>query len=151
MSQAGCSDAALPHQNAPTLLVGQLLQGVPWGIFQTLTTAYASEIVPVALRAYLTTYVNLCWVIGQFIAAGVLKGMLQRQDEWGYRNPFALQWMWPFPILIGCWFAPESPWWLVRHGRIAEARQTLVRLTSPANTNFDPDATIAVTVYRLFP
>lgn len=134
-------------QNTTTLLVGQLLQGVPWGIFQTLTTAYASEIVPVALRAYLTTYVNLCWVIGQFIAAGVLKGMLQRQDEWGYRIPFALQWMWPVPILIGCWFAPESPWWLVRHGRIAEARQTLVRLTSPGNTDFDPDATIAMIVH----
>jgi SP family general alpha glucoside:H+ symporter-like MFS transporter len=44
------------------LLVGQILIGIPWGIFQTLTTAYAAEVTPTHLRAYLTTYVNLCWV-----------------------------------------------------------------------------------------
>lgn len=44
------------------LLLGQILQGIPWGIFQTLTTAYAAEVCPVHLRGYLTTYVNLCWV-----------------------------------------------------------------------------------------
>jgi SP family general alpha glucoside:H+ symporter-like MFS transporter len=65
-------------QNLQTLLVGEILQGVPWGVFQTMTTAYASEVAPVALRAYLTTYVNLCWVFGQFIAAGVLRSFLNR-------------------------------------------------------------------------
>lgn len=49
-------------QNVETLLAGAILQGMPWGVFQTLTTTYAAEITPVALRAYLTTYVNLCWV-----------------------------------------------------------------------------------------
>lgn len=44
------------------LQVGQVMQGIPWGIFQTLTTAYAAEVCPVHLRGYLTTYVNLCWV-----------------------------------------------------------------------------------------
>ena len=43
----------------PMLLVGEILCGIPWGVFQTLTTAYASEVCPVQLRAYLTTYVNL--------------------------------------------------------------------------------------------
>jgi MFS transporter, SP family, general alpha glucoside:H+ symporter len=46
-------------QNIQTLLAGGILQGIPWGVFQTLTTTYAAEICPVALRAYLTTYVNL--------------------------------------------------------------------------------------------
>jgi SP family general alpha glucoside:H+ symporter-like MFS transporter len=44
------------------LQVGQVLMGIPWGIFQTLTTSYAAEVTPTHLRAYLTTYVNLCWV-----------------------------------------------------------------------------------------
>jgi SP family general alpha glucoside:H+ symporter-like MFS transporter len=57
------------------------LQGIPWGVFQTMTTAYASEVAPVALRAYLTTYVNLCWVMGQFIAAGVLRSFLTKGGE----------------------------------------------------------------------
>ena len=73
-------------QNIETLLIGDILQGIPWGVFQTLTTAYASEVCPVALRAYLCTYVNLCWVIGQFIASGVLRGVLGRSDQWAYRK-----------------------------------------------------------------
>ena len=44
------------------LLIGQIFQGIPWGIFQTLTTAYAAEVCPTHLRGHLTTYVNLCWV-----------------------------------------------------------------------------------------
>lgn len=52
------------------------------GVFQTLTTAYASEVAPVPLRPYLTTYVNLCWVIGQLIASGVLRGVLSLEGQW---------------------------------------------------------------------
>ena len=80
------------------------------GVFQTLTTTYAAEVCPVTLRPYLTTYVNLCWVIGQLIASGVLKGFVGRSDQWAYRVPFAIQWIWPVPIFIACVFAPESPW-----------------------------------------
>lgn len=39
--------------------------GIPWGIFQTLTTAYAAEICPMALRAHLTSFVNICWASGE--------------------------------------------------------------------------------------
>lgn len=58
--------------------------------------------------------------------------------------PFALQWMWPLPIFIGCIFAPESPWWLVRHGRIDDAKASLLRLTSRGDPTFDADKTVAM-------
>jgi hypothetical protein len=38
----------------PMLVVAEILCGIPWGIFQTLTTAYASEVCPIQLRGYLT-------------------------------------------------------------------------------------------------
>lgn len=117
-------------QNIQTLLAGEILQGIPWGIFQTLTTAYAAEVSPVALRPYLTAYVNLCWVMGQIIASGVLRSVLSMEGQWAYRLPFALQWIWPVPILVGCLFAPESPWWQVRKGRHDDARRTIRRLFS---------------------
>ena len=129
------------------LLIGEILIGFPWGVFQTLTTTYAAEVCPTHLRAYLTTYVNLCWVIGQFLASGVLVGMQARDDKWGYKIPFALQWMWPIPLTIGIWLAPESPWWLVRAGRLDEAKHVLGRLTE-RNTElaFDADATVSMMV-----
>lgn len=37
------------------------------------------------MNPQLTTYVNLCWVFGQLVAAGVLRGFLQRSDQWAYR------------------------------------------------------------------
>ncbi|KAE8363781.1 general substrate transporter [Aspergillus caelatus] len=117
------------------LLIGELLIGVPWGVFQTITITYASEVCPTHLRAYLTTYVNLCWVIGQFIASGVLRAMLTRDDKWGYKIPFALQWIWPIPLMAGIWLAPESPW-------------SLSRLTTRSSEiPFQPDETISMMIF----
>jgi len=101
-------------QSVGALLAAEILCGIPWGVFQTLTVTYASEVCPVALRGYLTTYVNLCWGLGQLIGIGVIKAMLGRTDEWAYRIPYALQWMWPPFLIVGIALAPESPWWLVR-------------------------------------
>lgn len=39
----------------PVLLAGQCLLGAPWGVFQTISTTYAVDILPVRLRGYLTT------------------------------------------------------------------------------------------------
>ncbi|KAM6497122.1 General substrate transporter [Amanita muscaria] len=135
-------------QNVESLLVAEILCGIPWGVFQTLTVTYASEVCPVALRGYLTTYVNFCWGLGQVIGIGVIKSMLGRNDEWAYRIPYALQWMWPGPLLLGIYLAPESPWWLVRKGRIGDAKRSLLRLTNPSkDTDFDADETIAMMVH----
>jgi len=135
-------------QSVIDLQVAEILCGIPWGVFQTLTITYASEVCPVALRGYLTTYVNFCWGLGQVIGIGVIKSMLGRTDEWAYRIPYALQWMWPVPLLIGVLLAPESPWWLVRKGRTEDAKKSLLRLTSlNRETNFDADETIAMMVH----
>ena len=134
--------------NVETLLAAEILCGIPRGIFQTLTVTYASEVCPVALRGYLTTYVNFCWGLGQLIGVAVMRAMLGRDDEWAYRIPYALQWMWPLPLLVGIYFAPESPWWLVRRGRPRAARESLLRLTSLGReTGFDADETVAMMVH----
>lgn len=131
--------------NIQTLLAAMILLGIPWGVFQTLTLAYASDIAPLVLRPYLTAYVNLCWVMGQLIAAGVLKGLLNIQGEWGYRIPFALQWLWPPFIILGSIFAPESPWWLVRQGRFENAKQSIQSLVSPnCGIDFNADDQLAM-------
>ena len=47
------------------LMASQCLCGLSWDIFQILSTTYAGDVMPVAVRAYLTSSVNLCWLIGQ--------------------------------------------------------------------------------------
>ncbi|KAJ5666878.1 Maltose permease MAL61 [Penicillium macrosclerotiorum] len=135
-------------QNVQSLLAAEILSGIPWGVFQTLTITYASEVCPVALRGYLTTYVNFCWGLGQLIGIGVIKGVLNRTDQWAYRIPYGLQWMWPLPLFIGIMLAPESPWWLVRRGRTQDAKRALERLTSKnSESDFDADETISMMVH----
>lgn len=53
--------------------------------------------------------------------------------------------MWPIPLFIGVYLAPESPWWLVRRGRLEDAKTNLLRLTSKnRETDFDADETLAM-------
>lgn len=113
-----------------TLITGELLLGIPWGAFQTLTVTYASEVCPLVLRVYLTTYVNMCWVFGQLISSGILKVFSGSTESYAYKIPFSIQWIWPLPIAIGIYLAPESPWWLVRRGRNDDAKKSLSRLMS---------------------
>ncbi|CAJ2512054.1 Uu.00g076790.m01.CDS01 [Anthostomella pinea] len=111
------------------LMVGQILCGLCWGVFATLAPAYASEVAPTNLRGYMTTYVNLCWAIGQLVAAGVLTGCLDIKGNLGYQIPFAIQWLWPTPLMIVAYLSPESPWWLVRTERLEQARHSIKRLS----------------------
>ncbi|SCU79909.1 LAMI_0B00100g1_1 [Lachancea mirantina] len=124
------------------IAVGQALCGMPWGCFQGLTVTYASEICPLALRYYLTTYSNLCWLFGQLFAAGIMKNSQNRyaQSELGYKLPFALQWLWPVPLMVGIFLAPESPWWLVKKGRMDAAKRSLERTLS--GTGIEKDVMI---------
>lgn len=129
------------------LLVGQITCGITWGIFATTGPAYASEVMPVNLRGYLTMYVNLCWAIGQFIAAGVLRGLVNNPTQWAYRIPFALQWIWPLPLMVIIYFAPESPWYYVRNDRLDEGKRSLKRLSK--YTEAEASGTLAMLVHTV--
>lgn len=122
----------------------EILLGVPWGVFQTLSTTYAAEVCPNVLRPYLTMLVSLCWSIGYLLGTGVLRAFLSSTGQWAYRIPFALQWALPIPLAIGIFCAPESPWWLTRKGRMDEVRKSLRRLRSNDSSEAEIEDTIAM-------
>ncbi|KAF4469157.1 MFS maltose permease [Fusarium albosuccineum] len=126
------------------LVVGTLLISIPCGFFAAATPSYAAEVAPLRLNGYLTVYVNLCWVMGKIIAFGVLTAMLPNPTQWSYRIPFAIQWAWPPFMIIATYFAPDSPWWLVRKGRLDEAEKNLRRLCSAPDHVINPKNTIAM-------
>lgn len=116
-------------KSLPVFLVGRMLAGIPIGVFQAAANTYAAEVCPVVLRAFLTTYVCLCWVMGQFICAGVTYRLSSVESEWGWRIVIAVQWAWIPPLFLLLLFAPDSPWWLVRKGRYEQAERAVLRLT----------------------
>ncbi len=103
---------------------------IPWGIFATTGPAYSSELCPLPLRPYLTAFVNIGFATGQLINAGVLYGFLNCDDDWAWRIPFCIQWVWLPGLAIVALFMPESPWHFVRQGRFANAEKVIHRLVA---------------------
>lgn len=97
--------------------------------------SYAVETAPLALRHYASAFVNLSWVIGHIIGAGILNGTVTIPGDLGWKLPFMLQWIWPVPLFVAILFAPDSPWWLVRRGKTPEAIRALTRLSDPSVDN----------------
>lgn len=99
-------------------------------MFATIGPAYSSELLPMALRSYLTAYTNMGFAVGQFLSMGVLQSLLNYPGDWSYCIPFAVQWIWPAPLFFIAFFMPESPWWQVRHGQYAAAEKTVQSIMS---------------------
>ncbi|ORY29328.1 putative MFS alpha-glucoside transporter [Naematelia encephala] len=128
----------------PVLAFGESMCGIPWGVFQTLSTSYASEVVPTVLRPYVTAYVCMCWGAGILLSSGVVRAVVNLSGDLGWRLPFALQWIWPVPLFIGAYLAPDSPWNAVRRGKPELARRALHRLRKYSETSeSDVEATLA--------
>jgi len=119
----------------PIMFVSQLLEGVPWGIFIANAPAYCSEITPIQLRAPATQMLQMFWAIGAMIVGGVTYHYSPKLDDTAYRIPIAVQWMFPTPLAVLLFMAPESPWWLVRKGRYEQAEHSVGRLGRRSRIN----------------
>lgn len=74
--------------------------------------------------------------------------MVGVEGDLGWKLPFAMQWIWPLPLLLGAYFAPESPWNAVRRGQIDEAKSSLRRLRqSTPNRDLEVARTVAYIQY----
>lgn len=121
-------------------VVSKLLLGVGVGFYLTLGPITCSEIAPVVLRGLSSAGVNLAIAVGQLVSNSVTKGFGGRSDVWAFRAPFLVQILFSVLLFTGSFLSPESPWYLVRQGRVQEARQTLQGLYGP---KFDVSAKLA--------
>ena len=70
----------------------------------------------------------MCWGAGILLSSGVVRAVAGLDGNLGWKLPFALQLVWPLPLFIGAYFAPESPWNAVRRGKFGLAKKSLERL-----------------------
>ncbi|KAF2156537.1 sugar transporter [Myriangium duriaei CBS 260.36] len=132
----------------PVLALGEALCGIPWGVFQTLSTSYAAEVVPTVLRPYVTAYVCMCWGAGILLSSGVVRAVVNVSGDLGWKLPFAIQWVWPIPLFLAAYLAPESPWNSIRRGDKEEARKSLMRLRQDTpEREHQVEATLAYIIY----
>ncbi|XP_072047482.1 proton myo-inositol cotransporter-like [Amphiura filiformis] len=103
---------------------------------------YIGESSPPRWRGALVQMVNIC-VAGGTMAASIVNGIFSYYP-WGWRAMLGLASIPGIIQFIGFWFLPESPRWLVKHGRIEKAKETLKRLVGEAETEREFDEIVKV-------
>jgi len=128
VSAIGCALA----WNWPTLLLFRLLGGVGIGGSSVLGPMYIAEISPAAWRGRLVGVFQFNIVVGILVAylSNYLIS-LQALGVWEWRWQLGVAAMPSVIFLLLLLIIPRSPRWLVKNGRIAEARDVLARIGEP--------------------
>ncbi|KAK7018321.1 MFS domain-containing protein [Favolaschia claudopus] len=88
-------------------------------------------------RAPLTSTYNSLWHLGSIIAAWATFGSFKIQSTWAWRIPSVLQAAPSVVQVFLVWFVPESPRYLVRKGKEAQALEILAYYHADGDEN-DP-------------
>eukprot|EP00899_Mesostigma_viride_P015340 jgi/Mesvir1/23807/Mv10620-RA.1 len=108
-------------KEAPLLLVGRVATGVGVGIVSLAVPVYLAEIAPAHLRGTLGSVNQFGVVTG--ILAVYLAGMALR-----WRQLALLGTALSGVLLVGTFFLPETPYWLLSHGHPGRAKEAKKRL-----------------------
>lgn len=115
------------------LVVGRIIAGISVGISSAIVPVYQSEITPPSIRGRLVSFQQWSITWGIMLQYFVQFGCSYINGTASFRIPWGLQ-MIPAIILgIGMLWFPESPRWLVDHGREQEALQILADLHGGGN------------------
>lgn len=110
--------------NLAMLVLFCIVMGMGIGVSSVVVPLYLSEIAPTESRGALSSLNQLMIVTG-ILAAFLVDYALAAYEAW--RWMFAVGAVPSAVLLIGMYFMPETPRWLVKQGREEEARRVLMR------------------------
>ena len=107
------------------LIVGRLVAGLGFGALTATAPNWQSEIAGTSHRGALVMMEGVFLGCGIAIGAWVDFGMSHATGDVAWRFPLALSAFWALLVLTVIHSLPESPRWLLRNGRVEEAKQVL--------------------------
>jgi sugar porter (SP) family MFS transporter len=116
--------------NWATFIIGRVFAGLGVGLVSVLIPMYQAETAPKWLRGAIMSVYQWAITIGLLLAAIVTNFTQTRQNKSAWRVPIAIQFVWAFILVTGMLILPESPRWLIKRGRDADAAVSLGRLLS---------------------
>lgn len=124
------------------LVVARLILGVGTGGMLATVPVWQSEISPTSKRGAHVVTTGVFLGMGLTVALFVDFGMSFAPGSVAWRFPAVFQTVFSLIVLVSTLFMPESPRWLVRQGRTAEARATLAALDDSTLESLEIEAEI---------
>ncbi|RSL47611.1 hypothetical protein CEP54_013302 [Fusarium duplospermum] len=88
-------------------------------------------------RQVATSLYQTSWYLGAIAAAWTTFGTFSIPNNWAWRIPSYLQAVPALVQILGIWFLPESPRFLIAKGRAEEAREILVKYHANGDASSD--------------
>lgn len=110
------------------LIVGRLVSGFGFGHLTATAPNWQAECSGADHRGAVVLLESVFISAGLAIAAWITFGISHTSGSVTWRFPLALSALWSLVILLTTPHMPESPRWLLRKGKVDEARQTLAAL-----------------------
>ncbi|KAK9233808.1 putative general alpha-glucoside permease [Lipomyces kononenkoae] len=109
-------------------LAGRGVNGIAIGMMFTISPLWIGETCRPELRGFFLCFFNTSIVFGQLAIVALSRGSSHIEGKWQWWLPVVAMYFFPL-LLLSVWpFFPESPYWLVRQGKTARAREALQRV-----------------------
>ncbi|KAH7357277.1 general substrate transporter [Rhexocercosporidium sp. MPI-PUGE-AT-0058] len=112
-------------QNLSMFIVARVLLGLATAFISLPSPLLICELAYPTQRGKLTALYNTFFYLGSVFAAWSTYGSFRAQSTWAWRIPSTLQGVFPLMQLCCFYWVPESPRWLIAHGKHDEAREIL--------------------------
>jgi len=109
------------------LVACRILLGIGMGLKEVTVPVFSAESAPSIIRGGLVMSWQLWTAFGIFIGTSAnLIFVHGGRNAWRYQ--FGSAFIPAVPLILGVWFCPESPRWLMKKGHVSKAYRSLLRL-----------------------
>jgi MFS family permease len=115
-------------RNLILFLIGRALGGFGEGVYLSNVAVYICEIAPVKRRGMLAGLPQFMSTAGVCVGYFICYGTVHIGSSMSWRLPYIFQAAIGVALALSCLWLPESPRWLVVHGRRTDAVKALDRL-----------------------
>ncbi|RSL59541.1 hypothetical protein CEP54_007250 [Fusarium duplospermum] len=122
--------ACVLHSTATTkaqLFIGRIIVGIAKSVDVASVPTYLVELAPPTRRGFVAGLYWACWLLGAIISSAVGYGARSIAGSWSWRLICICMAGPALSCIICLFFIPESPRWLIAHGREQEGLGVLAR------------------------
>ncbi|KAL4945720.1 hypothetical protein BDV06DRAFT_229929 [Aspergillus oleicola] len=122
------------YHNPALLYAGRFFTGIGVGTFSGVGPLYNAELASSELRGFLVSFYQFATILGIMLSfwcgygSNNLGGTESTQSNLAWQLPSIIQGIPAAILMLGIWWLPFSPRWLVKKGRDEEAQRTLAYL-----------------------